>query len=125
MSALSNKANPNMSDPFRILQDPYLEWVEKEGIPVVEDFGVNLFEVQPGPWARFDAYGAAVHLKGRGDFMSMFVMELKPGTATSPRRHLYEETIYVLAGHGSTTVVGGNGKKYSFEWGVGSLFVIR
>jgi uncharacterized RmlC-like cupin family protein len=120
----SDRAKPNISDPSRILRDPYLEWVEKEGIPVVEDFGVNLFDVQPGPWARFDAQGAVVHLKGRGDFMSMFVIEMKPGTATAPQRHLYEETVYVLAGYGSTKVVAGNGKEYTFEWGVGSLFVI-
>ena len=113
-----------MFNPSRILRDPYLEWVEREGIPVVEDFGVNLLEVETGPWPRFDTHGAAVHLKGRGDFMSMFVIELKPCAATSPQRHLYEETIYVLAGHGSTTIVGGDGKKYSFEWGLGSLFAI-
>ena len=124
MSRPLNGANPNMFNPSRILRDPYLEWVEREGIPVVEDFGVNLFDVQTGPWPRIGAHGAAVHLKGRGDFMSMFVIELKPGAATSPQRHLYEETIYVLAGHGSTTIVGGDGKKYSFEWGLGSLFAI-
>src|SRR5262249_27733197 len=57
-------------------------------------------------------------------FMSMFVIEMKPGAATAPQRHLYEETIYVLAGYGSTKIVAGNGKEYVFEWDVGSLFVI-
>src|SRR5437868_5408355 len=124
MSTPSSKAKPGSSDPARILRDPYLEWVEREGIPVTEDFGVDLFAVQTGPWPRFGVHGAAVHLKGRGDFMSMFVMEMKPGGATAPQRHLYEETIYVLAGCGSTKITAGNGQKYSFEWGVGSVFVI-
>src|SRR5215475_5805494 len=106
MNSRSSGASPNLSKQSIILRDPYLEWVEREGIPLVEDFGVNLFEVQTGPWARINALGAAVHLRGRGDFMSMFVVELKPGAATSPQRHLYEETIYVLAGNGNTTIVG-------------------
>jgi len=25
--------------------DPYLDWVEKEGIPVTEDYGIDLFKV--------------------------------------------------------------------------------
>jgi len=110
-----------MFNPSRILRDPYLEWVEREGIPVVEDFGVNLFDVQTGPWPRIGAHGAAVHLKGRGDFMSMFVIELKPCAATSPQRHLYEETIYVLAGHGSTTIVGGEREEVRLRVGFRQL----
>ena len=124
MNSPASGASPSLSNQSLILRDPYLEWVEREGIPVAEDFGVNLLEVQTGPWARIDALGAAVHLKGRGDFMSMLVVELKPGAKTSPQRHLYEETIYVLAGNGNTTIVGPDGKKHSFEWGLGSLFAI-
>ena len=33
--------------------DPYLDWVNAEGMPVVEgDYGIDLFEVQTGPWPR-------------------------------------------------------------------------
>ena len=39
----------NLSNQSLILRDPYLEWVGREGIPVFEDFGVNLLEVQTGP----------------------------------------------------------------------------
>src|SRR5690606_4939623 len=85
-------------DPLRIMRDPYLEWIAREGIPVVEDFGVNLVEVQPEPWARFGVHGAAVRLKGRGDCMPMFVVARKRGQSTSPQRHLYGETIYILDG---------------------------
>ena len=33
-----------------LMRDPYLEWVQQEGL--AEDFGVDLFAVQPRPWAR-------------------------------------------------------------------------
>lgn len=104
--------------------DPYLEWLKHEGIPVVEDFGVALPAVQTRPWARYGVGGAAVHLKGRGDFVSMFVLDLAPGAATEPQRHLYEEVIYVLSGRGSTTIEAADGRTHSFEWGPRSLFAI-
>jgi quercetin dioxygenase-like cupin family protein len=114
---MDSPAKPNL------MRDPYLEWVREEGLPVYEDFGVDLFAVEPRPWARLGANGAAVHLKGRGDFVSMFVTELPPGTASAPQRHLYEEVVYVLAGRGSTTVEAA-GETHSFEWGRGSMFAI-
>jgi len=108
----------------RIGIDPYLDWLGKEGIPVVEDFGVDLPAVETRPWPRYEVKGAAVHLKGRGDFVSMFVLDLAPGAASAPQRHLYEEVLYVLSGRGSTTIEAADGSRHSFEWGPRSLFAI-
>ena len=108
----------------RVGVDVYLEWLAKEGIPVTEDFGVDLLKVPTARWARYDAGGAAVHLKGRGDFLCMFVFELPPSGATAPQRHLYEEVFYVLDGHGSTTIETSDARRHSFEWGPRSLFAI-
>jgi oxalate decarboxylase/phosphoglucose isomerase-like protein (cupin superfamily) len=114
----------NASVAPRIGVDPYQEWLLGEAIPVVEDFGVHLPDVDTRPWARLGVNGAAVHLKGRGDFVSMFVLELAPGAATEPQRHLYEEVVYVLSGRGSTTIESADGRTHSFEWGPRSLFAI-
>ena len=91
--------------------DPYLEWVKEERIPVVDDYGVDLFEVQTADWPRCGMKGAAVHLKGRGDFCNMFVFELAPAASSAPQRHLYEEVIYVLEGRGSTQIEIADGQK--------------
>ncbi|HZS64440.1 MAG TPA: hypothetical protein VFA53_08095 [Xanthobacteraceae bacterium] len=104
--------------------DPYLEWVEKEGLPVAEDYGIDLFAVPTADWPRYGVKGAAVHLKGRGDFCNMFLFELGPGKSTVPQRHLYEDVYYVLEGSGSTQIEFDNGQKHSFEWGPKSLFSI-
>ena len=104
--------------------DPYLDWVAGEGMPVTEDYGVDLFGVETAPWPRYGVKGAAVHLKGRGDFANMFVFEIRPGDSTTPQRHLYEDVIYVLEGHGSTQLEFADGSKRSFEWGAQSLFAI-
>jgi uncharacterized RmlC-like cupin family protein len=108
----------------RIGVDPYLDWLKNERIPVVEDFGVHLPEVETRLWPRYGVSGAAVHLKGRGDFVSMFVLDLAPGAASAPQRHLYEEVIYVLSGRGSTAIETAEGRTHSFEWGPRSLFAI-
>ena len=104
--------------------DPYLDWVEKEGLPVAEDYGIDLFKVEMRHWDRVGVKGAAVHLKGRGDFCNMFLMELPPGGSTTPQRHLYEDVYYVLEGSGSTQIELADGSKRSFEWGPKSLFAI-
>jgi uncharacterized RmlC-like cupin family protein len=105
------------------LVDSYLDWCAGEGVPIIEDFGVDLHKVETSPWARMGTDGAFVHLKGRGDFMSIFVIDLPPGGKCAPQRHLYEEVIYVLSGNGSTTIEV-EGERHSFEWGPNSLFAL-
>ena len=108
----------------RELIDPYLDWSAAEGVPVHEGYGVNLLQVETKPWARFGLDGAIVHLKARGDFVTLYVHELKPGGASAPVRHMYEQLVYVLSGHGSTQLEGDDGRKITFEWGPHSLFAI-
>jgi uncharacterized RmlC-like cupin family protein len=108
----------------KLLLDPYAAWSAQEGVPVTEDFGVDLIACPTAAWPRFGVDGGIVNLKGRGDFVSIFVLDLAPGGKTSPQRHLYEEVVYVLSGYGSTTVEGGDGRKHSFEWGPKSLFAL-
>jgi mannose-6-phosphate isomerase-like protein (cupin superfamily) len=114
----------NAPDQPRVGVDVYLEWLAREGIPVTEDFGVDLLEVPTAAWPRYETDGAAVHLKGRGDFLCMFVLDVAPSKATAPQRHLYEEVFYVLDGRGSTTIEAADGRRHSFEWGPRSLFAI-
>ena len=67
-----------MSEP-RFLVDPYKEWVDREGVPVHEGFGLDLLELDLAPWPRLGANGAFAHLTGRGDFVDMQVVEMAPG----------------------------------------------
>ena len=108
----------------KLLLDPYLDWVKREGIPVTEDFGIDLLRIPTAPWARMGVDGGVAHLKGRGDFISMFVLDIASGGKTSRQKHLYEEVIYVLSGHGSTVIETSSGQRHSFEWGPKSLFAL-
>jgi uncharacterized RmlC-like cupin family protein len=106
----------------KFMVDPYLEWTKREGVPIHEDFGFDLHRLEVGRWDRLDARGCIAHVKGRGDFMTVFVIELPPGGRTAPMRHLYEDAVIVLSGHGSTSVIGHDGARHSFEWGPNSVF---
>lgn len=110
----------------RFLVDSYRDWIAGEGIPVVEDFGLDLLSLEVRPWARQGdgVSGAFALAKGRGDFLDVQVLEIAPGKAGAPQRHLYEVIVYVLAGRGSTTVWSHTGEKHSFEWGPKSLFAL-
>ena len=46
--------------PF--LSDPFLDWAEREGIPITEDFGIHLPDVEVKPWSRFGCKGGLAHL---------------------------------------------------------------
>src|SRR5256885_228586 len=56
--------------------------------------------------------------------VSIFVLELAPGAKSAPQKHLFEEVVYVLSGHGNTTIETSDGRKHSFEWGPKSLFAL-
>jgi cupin superfamily acireductone dioxygenase involved in methionine salvage len=108
----------------RFLFDPYLDWANNEGVPIIEDFGIDLLAVETKPWARLGTDGAITHLKGRGDFVAVFVIDLKPGGNCEPQQHLYEEVVYVLEGHGTTRIETHDGASHTFEWGPQSLFAL-
>jgi hypothetical protein len=80
--------NKPLTEHPKLLLDPYGSWAAQEGVPIVEDFGVDLIVVPTAPWPRFGVDGAIVNLKGRGDFVSIFVLDLAPGAKTAPQRHL-------------------------------------
>ena len=124
MSDAATDSGPKLRDSARkFLLDPYLDWAEGEGVPIHEDFAIDMLKVEARPWARYGVNGAICHVKGRDDFLTTFLIELPPGGATRPTRHIYEEVVYVLSGHGSTTVETENGT-HSFEWGPRSLFSV-
>jgi mannose-6-phosphate isomerase-like protein (cupin superfamily) len=108
----------------RLGLNPYNDWVAREGINVVEGVGHYLPEVETKPWARYGVKGALVHLTGKGDFGNCFAIDIPAGGATTPQRHLYEDTVFVIEGRGSTEIELPDGTTRSFEWQENSLFAI-
>ena len=112
------------TDGVRWIVDGYQEWVEREGVPIYSGLAFDTLELETRPWARMGVDGAFVHVDARGDYCSMYLLDIAAGGATTPQRHLFEEVYYVLDGRGSTTVEFVDGGRRSFEWGKGSLFAL-
>lgn len=112
------------AQPPRYLVDSYLDWARKEGPPIIDEFGVDLMTVQTGLWPRLGdrCKGAFVHLKGRGDWLTIFLLEIPPGGKSAPQKHIYDDIFYVLSGHGTAVVEAADGTERMFEWGPRSLF---
>ncbi len=110
--------------PGKFLVDPYQEWAKGEGIQIHAGAAVDLLTAETKPWARFGVNGAFCHLDGRDDFLTVFLVELAPNTASAPQKHLYEEVCYVLSGQGVTEFELVNGSKQTIEWGPRSLFAV-
>src|ERR1043166_2619175 len=101
----------------------YFRWMRRQGIPVVNGYGVeDVPEIELAPWSRTGGRAAFVNLYGMEGVTGMYVAEIPPGGALEPEKHFYEEVICVLEGQGATEVWQDGGRKQIFEWGPWSLF---
>ncbi len=106
-------------------ETPYTRWVREEGLDILSSMHVpNLHTVELKPWPRRGARGVFLNHDASRTSNDCYVCEIPPGKGLAPRRHLYEEMIYVLDGRGSTEVWNDAGKRISFEWKAGAIFAI-
>jgi oxalate decarboxylase/phosphoglucose isomerase-like protein (cupin superfamily) len=113
-----------MSLEPRFLHDSFLAWCRAQPAPTAEGYGIDLMTVETRPWDLFGMRGAICLPKGRDDYSSVFCFELPAGGKSRPVRHVYEDVVYVLSGHGSTAVETPDGRKVTFEWGPNALFSV-
>jgi len=111
---------PDLSAKY--LVDPYLNWANAEGVPIVHGATLDLLALETKPWARFAMNGAICHMEGRCDFLSAFLFELAPGQRSAPMRHLYEDCFYVLEGKGVSEITLSDGARHEIIWGPGLVF---
>jgi len=79
----------------------YQTWMEQEGIPVAEGYGIeDVTELPRKPWKRLGGTGSYIQLVGGGGVTGMYVVEIPSGGALNPERHLYDKLLYVLKGLG-------------------------
>jgi mannose-6-phosphate isomerase-like protein (cupin superfamily) len=101
----------------------YERWMEKEGVPVIEGFGVtDVRSLALRPWKRLGCDGAYLQLRGLEGITGVYVGRLAPGAVTEPERHLYEKIIYVLSGEGVAEIQQRDRVPQNLQWHAGSLF---
>lgn len=111
----------------RIGEFPYDDFMLREDIPLHRaTIGMSDVTALPrAPWERHGGNGAFIELLSTFEAeRGMYVVDIPGGEQTNPEKHLYEEEIFILSGHGVTQVWQGDSKKITFEWGRGSVFAI-
>ena len=76
----------------------YERWMEKEGVPIVEGFGVtDVRNIALKYWKRLGCEGTYLQLRGLEGITGVYIGKIPPGATLHPERHLYEEMICILA----------------------------
>jgi mannose-6-phosphate isomerase-like protein (cupin superfamily) len=107
-------------------ESTYERWMAEQGVPVVRAYGVErVVDLPREPWPRLGGKGTFIKLEGMEGVTGMYVVEVPPGGALNPEKHLFEKLMYVLQGRGSTEIYApGAQRKTTFEWHEGSLFAV-
>jgi len=101
----------------------YERFMEKEGIPVVEGFGVtDVRNIQLKSWKRLGCDGAYLQLRGLEGITGVYVGKLGVGASTQPERHLYEKVIFILQGEGVAEIQQRDRVPQNIQWRADSLF---
>ena len=86
-------------------ETPYTRWIKSEGLDLISSTYVqNLHTVELKPWARRGGSGVFMNHEASRTSNDCYVCEIPPGKSLAPQRQLFEETIMILSGRGSTTV---------------------
>lgn len=102
----------------------YDKWVEEQNVPVITGHYVADCRTEPVyPWARTGGSGVFINLSEQ-TIDDAYICEIPPGGALNAERHIYEELVFVVAGHGATSVWQDGGEPVQFEWQAGSFFAI-
>lgn len=111
--------------PRRLAETAYQNWMAEQHVPIHRGYGVkDARTVERAPWALTETPAAFIDLIGMEGFSGMQVVEIPPGGSIAPQKHLYQQLICILAGHGTAEVWldEAPGRKSTFEWGPFSLF---
>jgi len=104
---------------------PYGKWLSDEGVARFTDWAVpDVWELETRTWPRLGGKACFITIYPQMEGQrGMYVVDIEPGGKLEPIRHLYEQMILVLEGHGTTEVwQEGDSRKHVFEWGRGSVF---
>ena len=113
----------NIGGGGRIERDFYREWIKTSKVPMLEGYSlVDAAKQEVMPWPETGGKGLYLNFSGNVHMDGM-IQEIPPGKALDPRRHFYEQIVYVLGGRGYTNVGSGN-KPNKISWSEGSLFTV-
>jgi hypothetical protein len=104
---------------------PYDQWIESVDVPIHRGYFIeDTRQLEVAPWGDLGCNAAFIQLEGMQGTTDARITEIPPGATLPPIRFGLDEAVYVVEGHGMTTVWVDGVEKKTFEWGPRSLFVI-
>ena len=106
-------------------QLPYEAWVRTLGIPIYGGHSVEApLTLELGWWESRGCNVAIISLEGQKGVSEARITEVPPGMTLPAQRYAFAEVVYVLNGHGMTTVWDDHARRRTFEWQPRSLFCL-
>ena len=113
----------NIGGGGRLERNFYRDWIRKSKVPMVEGYSIyDARDQEALPWPEIGGKGLYLNFSGNVH-MDGAIVEIAPGKALVPRRHLYEQLLYVLKGRGHTAL-GDTKNAPKVSWSEGSLFTV-
>lgn len=111
---------------FARAKTAYDRFMEAEGVPIYRSIGVRRVQDLPmAPWKRLGGRGSYIQLYGTEGLWGSYIVEVPAGGALNIEKHLYEKTVLVVEGRGTTEVwQEGAPHRQTFEWQPYSMFSI-
>ncbi|WP_338603030.1 hypothetical protein V6M85_03490 [Sulfolobus tengchongensis] len=105
-------------------QDYFVDFAKSEGVPLYDDFHVDLLQAKTSYWERFGVNGAWVYLKGASALDAAYILDVPPQSSTKPQRYLLDEVVVILDGEGYTEIWYNDDANVKVEWRKWTLFKI-
>ena len=84
---------------FQKQPTPYDAFMESEGIPVFRGLGLRrVQDLELHPWKRTGGRGHYIQLYGTETKWGCYVIEVPPGGALHPEKHMFEKIMFVVEG---------------------------
>lgn len=113
----------NIGGGGRLERNFYRHWIKESKLPMVEGYSIfDARDQEAQPWPAIEGRGLYLNFSGNVHMDGM-ILEIDPGKALVPQRHLYEQLLYVLKGRGYTRL-GDSTNGPRVNWAEGDLFTV-
>ena len=105
MANSGNTSNLQKSGNELGARTTYELFLDREAVPVVRGFHIeDINSMELYYWARLGGRGVYLNLDGSEGVNDCYIAEIAAGESLDPQKHMFEQLICVVCGHGTTTV---------------------
>lgn len=106
------------------VRSSYQQFVQQEGAPLYQgSYLEDMSVLELADWERRGGKVAYTRL-GDSEINCIQIVEIPPGGQLKPEHHMYDAIMYVMKGHGASTIWQEGEPEQTIEWHEGSLLAV-